>query len=151
MKTTRIFLMLLMLWAGAGVGRSETNTPVLEGDPGERHFELLTVGALSFTNVWVARQTNFHILIRHDGGIYTIKLTDLPQKELAELKSQVGDLASTDASSDKPHVDSWLERAKSLIKNATPKTKMIGGAAVILVIVLLFVVLLRRKDTAPAV
>ncbi len=60
----------------------------------ERHFESLTIGSLSYTNVWVHRQTNFNILIRHQGGIDTIKLTDLPQSELDELRPQLGELAN---------------------------------------------------------
>lgn len=60
----------------------------------ERHFETLAIGALTYTNVWLHRQTNFNILIRHAGGIETVKLTDLPKDELAALRPQLGDLAN---------------------------------------------------------
>ena len=60
----------------------------------ERHFETLAIGALTYTNVWVHRQTNFNILIRHAGGIETVRLTDLPKDDLAALRPQLGDLAN---------------------------------------------------------
>jgi hypothetical protein len=60
----------------------------------ERHFDSLTIGELVYTNVWVHRQTNFNVLIRHAGGIHTIKLTDLPKAELDALRPQLGDLAN---------------------------------------------------------
>jgi len=68
----------------------------------ERHFDNLSVGELNFTNVWVHRQTNFNVLIRHAGGIYTIKLTDLPKEDLDALRPQIGDLANIEE--DKEHV-----------------------------------------------
>jgi hypothetical protein len=70
------------------------------GRPFEKHFESLTVGELVFTNVWVNRQTNFNILIRHRGGIHTIRLTDLPQEELDALRPQLGDLANIELEKD---------------------------------------------------
>jgi len=60
----------------------------------ERHFASLIIGELTYTNVWVHRQTNFNILIRHSGGIDTIKLTDLLQSELDALRPQLGELAN---------------------------------------------------------
>lgn len=60
----------------------------------ERHFESLTIGASIYTNVWVHRQTNFNVLIRHAGGIDTIKLTDLPKSDLDALRPQLGELAN---------------------------------------------------------
>ncbi len=60
----------------------------------ERHFDSLTIGELVYTNVWVHRQTNFNVLIRHAGGIDTIKLTDLPKSDLDALRPQLGDLAN---------------------------------------------------------
>ena len=60
----------------------------------ERHFDRLTVGGIVYTNVWVHRQTNYNVLIRHSQGIHTIRLTDLPQEDLDELRPQIGDLAN---------------------------------------------------------
>ncbi|HAV64042.1 MAG TPA: hypothetical protein DCY13_16955, partial [Verrucomicrobiales bacterium] len=62
----------------------------------ERYFEKLTIGELTYKNVWVHRQTNFNVLIRHAGGIQTIKLTDLPKTDLDALRPQLGDLARID-------------------------------------------------------
>lgn len=148
MKTICKWLLLLALALSGGFSRAETNSPVVTDDPNERHFDLLTVGAMSFTNVWVHRQTNFNILIRHDGGIYTIKLTDLPTDELAQLKSQIGRLASVDKNKDEPKSASWMEKVKALLKESSPRTKIIAGSSVLLVIALL-VVAMRRKDCAP--
>lgn len=60
----------------------------------ERYFERLTVGELTFDNVWVHRQTNNNVLIRHAAGIHTIKLTSLPKTDLEALRPQLGDLAA---------------------------------------------------------
>lgn len=81
------------------------------GDPDvtERHFDRLVVGNMTFTNVWVNRQTNFNILIRHEGGIYTLKLTDLPKKELDALKPQLGDLASVQGRKEPRIVSKYVE------------------------------------------
>lgn len=58
----------------------------------DRFFDLITVGNQRFTNVTVSPQTNQNILIRHLGGIETIKLNELPQEEIDELKPQLGEL-----------------------------------------------------------
>lgn len=118
------------------------------GGAAERQFELLKVGELSFTNVWVHRQTNFNILIRHTGGIHTIKLTDLPASELAELKSQIGELAAVDsASTDKRPAAGLLAKLTNALKNAKPQTLVIAAAAALLLIGLVVAVL--RRDKAP--
>lgn len=149
MKTICRWLVLVALVLSGGFARANTNSAATTGDPNERHFDLLTVGAMSFTNVWVHRQTNFNILIRHDGGIYTIKLTDLPTDELAQLKSQIGHLASVEATKDEPKPDSWMDKVKALLKQTSPRTKIIAGSAILLVFALLFVAM-RRKESAPS-
>lgn len=115
----------------------------------EAHFEVLKVGELAFTNVWVHRQTNFNILIRHNGGIHTIKLTDLLADELAELKSQVGDLAVIDRPADSSTAGGLLEKLKTAFKTATPQTLAILGAAVVLAIGLAVVVRRRGQAVPP--
>jgi hypothetical protein len=67
----------------------------------------LTIGGIVYTNVWVHRQTNFNVLIRHAQGIHTIKLTDLPKEDLAELRPQIGDLANIDENRASIVVDQW--------------------------------------------
>ncbi len=109
---------------------------------------MLKVGELSFTNVWVHRQTNYNILIRHTGGIHTIKLTDLPADQLAELKSQVGNLAAIDAPADKS-ASGLLEKLKVALKNARPQTLAIAGAIAVLVVGLI-IVIRRRNGSAPS-
>ena len=119
-------------------------------DDDERHFEALKVGELAFTNVWVHRQTNFNILIRHSGGIHTIKLTDLPAKELAELKSQIGDFAAMEKPAGNTPAAGLLEKIKAALKNASPQTLAIVGAAAVLMIGLIIVIRRRNRGDPPA-
>ncbi|HAV64041.1 MAG TPA: hypothetical protein DCY13_16950, partial [Verrucomicrobiales bacterium] len=65
MKTITTWLLTLVLATLAGAVQSQESGGSVGEDPSERHFEVLNVGDLSFTNVWVHRQTNFNILIRH--------------------------------------------------------------------------------------
>lgn len=90
-----------------------TAAPASVGKAYERHFDKLVVGDLTFTNVWVNRQTNFNILIRHSGGIYTIKLTDLPKVELEALKPQIGDLANIEIKDNPKIVSRYIELQNS--------------------------------------
>lgn len=148
MKAILGWLASMLLVLGCGIARAQTDEAPPVVDPTERHFDLLKVGALSFTNVWVHRQTNYHILIRHDGGIYTIKLTDLPGTELAELKSQIGHLASVDAPEKQPKRSSWLDKVKTWFQESSPRTKIIWGSGTLLAVALL-VLVFRRKESAP--
>lgn len=76
----------------------------------ERYFDSLTVGGIVYTNVWVHRQTNYNVLIRHSHGIHTIRLTDLPQGDLDELRPQLGDLANIEENNNIV-TDKWDELA----------------------------------------
>jgi hypothetical protein len=116
----------------------------------ERHFELLNVGQLAFTNVWVHRQTNFNILIRHSGGIHTIKLTDLPANELAELKSQIGDLAALEKPAGSPAANGLLEKFKTALQKASPRTLAIAGSGAVLLTGLVIVARRRGQSAPPA-
>ncbi|GEM_PF-2114685 len=73
----------------------------------ERFFNSLTIGGIAYTNVWVHRQTNFNVLIRHAQGIQTIKLTDLPKGDLDELRPQLGDLANIEMNRGFVVADQW--------------------------------------------
>lgn len=77
----------------------------------ERFFNNLTIGGIIYTNVWVHRQTNYNVLIRHSQGIHTIKLTDLPKEDLDELRPQLGDLANIEEDRASVVVDKWGEIA----------------------------------------
>jgi hypothetical protein len=107
--------------ADAAAGTVPVEEPAATGGPApavssranERHFELLTIGEVAYTNVWVHRQTNFNILIRHAGGIQTIKLTDLPQADLAALRPQLGDLANIEIKTDPELVSRFKEMQAS--------------------------------------
>lgn len=141
-----MILIVTLTWQVAT--RAKANAGTTASNDSERHFEMLRVGELGFTNVWVHRQTNFNILIRHSGGIHTIKLTDLPADELAELKSQVGDLAAIDQqlAGEKP-AKGLVEKLKAALKNAKPQTLAVVAAAVLLVG--LAIVIRRRSAAAP--
>ncbi len=89
----------------------------------ERHFETLAIGALTYTNVWLHRQTNFNILIRHAGGIETVKLTDLPEDELAALRPQLGDLANI-AEAREPQLVSRLKEMEGSEASEIYKAKL---------------------------
>jgi len=144
MKSLRLWLLaLLTVVSGSAVSAQQ------KADAAERHFELLTVGELAFTNVWVHRQTNYNILIRHSGGIHTIKLTDLPDKELAALKSQIGDLAAMDEPKRERSAASWLEKLKQLAAGASPQVLALGGAALVLFVILMIALARRRGSSAP--
>ncbi len=129
--------------------RAQDRTAASRGDL-EQHFELVTVGALAFTNVWVHRQTNYNILIRHNGGIHTIKLTDLPGDELAELRSQIGDLATVEQPDENSAATGLLAKLQAAFQNTSPQTRAIVGAAAILLIALIFVVRRRNRSAPPA-
>lgn len=92
---------------------TESPTPTVSSRTNERHFDRLTIGEIAYTNVWVHRQTNFNILIRHAGGIQTIKLTDLPQADLAALRPQLGDLANIEIQTDPELVSRFKEMQAS--------------------------------------
>lgn len=76
------------------VKSSATSQPGQARRENERRFPTLQIGELVYTNVIVHRQTNFNILIRHAHGIHTIRLTDLPESDLAALRPQLGELAN---------------------------------------------------------
>lgn len=115
----------------------------------ERHFETLKVGTLAFTNVWVHRQTNEVILIRHSRGIHSIKLSDLPSEELIELKSQIGDLAELAPK----RASGWrdnpvVQKIMGLFGGGSDRTKFVFIAIGVLVVLLMAVKLRKPKDTA---
>lgn len=146
MKSICVSLLALLLLAGAGTTRAQ-DAGETSSDALERHFEVLTVGELAFTNVWVHRQTNFNILIRHTGGIHTIKLTDLPGDELAELKSQIGELATIETAAPG---NALIERITAALKNVSPRTWAIAGAAGGLLIILIIAGRRRSQSAPPA-
>ena len=139
--------LVALLWAM--VARAEDHATNASQDTNERHFEQLKVGELNFTNVWVHRQTNFNILIRHSRGIHTIKLSDLPGSELAELRSQIGDLAEIATPDTTKSPQSLLARLKELLEGKDRPKVLIGAAAVGLVLVLVVRVIVRRRDKTP--
>lgn len=149
MRANRWLLILIVTLTWQVATRAKANAGTTASDASERHFEMLKVGELAFTNVWVHRQTNFNVLIRHSGGIHTIKLTDLPADQLAELKSQVGDLAAIDqqTAGEKP-VKGLIETLKAALKNANPQTLAVAAAAAVLLVSLVIVVR-RRGGAAP--
>jgi len=113
----------------------------------ERHFDTLTVGPLSFTNVWVRRQTNAVILIRHSMGIHSIKLSDLPSNELEELKSQVGDLAHTPGAQEGGwRNNALIQKLLAMVNGSSGRTQIILGIAVFLTLLLIVVKKLSRKS-----
>ncbi len=150
MKPLRVWLLTLLTLGWLGVVPTQAAAAASSRDDDERHFEALKVGELAFTNVWVHRQTNFNILIRHSGGIHTIKLTDLPAKELAELRSQIGDLAAMEKPAGYTPAAGLLEKIKAAFKNASPQTLAIAGAAAVLLIGLIFVIRRRNQGSPPA-
>lgn len=117
-----------------------------QDDTEERQFETLTVGELSFTNVWVHRQTNFNILIRHSRGIHTIKLTDLPSDQLAALQSQIGDLADVTPPPSGVNAEGLLAKLQAMLGGVSQQTLIIAGA-IILLLLLLTVMRSRQKET----
>lgn len=113
----------------------------------ERHFESLTVGALSFTNVWVHRQTNEVILIRHSMGIHSIKLSDLPSDELLELKSQVGHLAEVGpAKAAGRNGSALVEKVLNLLNGSSSRNKTITGVVLFLFLMLIVSKFRGRKN-----
>jgi hypothetical protein len=148
MKTALTCLAAGLVFSCANPAFAQDGGSAAERDELERHFELITVGELAFTNVWVNRQTNFNILISHQGGIHTIKLTDLPAGELAELKSQIGDLADIAQPGEAPKATALIDKLKAFFKEATPRTWAIVGSAALLVVALITAAL--RRDKAPA-
>lgn len=148
MKTIRVWLLAWLAVTCLDSVRAQERAAAK--DDLEQHFELVTVGALAFTNVWVHRQTNFNILIRHDGGIHTIKLTDLPGEELAELRRQIGDLASVEQPAGKTAADGLLARLQAAFQKTSPQTRAIVGAAAVLLVALLFIVRRRNRTAPPA-
>lgn len=131
---------MLLLGCGSFVSAAapEAAGQTLGEKSAERHFEFLAVGALSFTNVWVHRQTNEVILIRHSVGIHSIKLSDLPSDELRELKSQIGDLAEVPT----PKKTGWqnipfVKKIMAMIAGTSVTTKAILGSGLFLMILLM--------------
>jgi hypothetical protein len=142
-------------------GKPATSAPGGRRDV-ERHFDSLTIGELVYTNVWVHRQTNFNVLIRHAGGIHTIKLTDLPQSELDALRPQLGDLANIKEDKE-PEVVSRLKemrdsemsaayqvKLEELMRNAEPTLRalvlpVIGGLVLLHLISSFFIYSLCKK------
>ena len=150
MKSLRVWLLTLVTLGWLSILPVGAAAAAASRDDDERHFEALKVGELAFTNVWVHRQTNFNTLIRHSGGIHTIKLTDLPAKDLAELKSQIGDLAAMDKPTGNTPAIGLLEKIKAALKNASPQTLAIVGAAAVLMIGLIIVIRRRNRGDPPA-
>ncbi len=128
----------------------------------ERHFDSLTIGELVYTNVWVHRQTNFNVLIRHAGGIHTIKLTDLPQSELDALRPQLGDLANIKEDKEPEVVSRFKEmrdsemsavyqvKLEELMRNAEPTLRalvlpVVGGLVLLHLISSFFIYSLCKK------
>jgi hypothetical protein len=150
MKTITTWLLTLVLATLAGAVQSQESGGSVGEDPSERHFEVLNVGDLSFTNVWVHRQTNFNILIRHSRGIHTIKLTDLPSDQLVSLQSQIGDLASITPPKSGGEGGRFLDKIRALLAGASQRTLIIGGAIGFLLIVLLVMKMRKPGDVPPA-
>ena len=114
---------------------------------GERHFESLTVGALCFTNVWVHRQTNEVILIRHSMGIHSIRLSDLPSDQLEELKTQVGDIAEIQpAEKTAPHSGAFVQKLRAVFEAGSVRTKLVFGLVGFLFLMLIASKFLGRKS-----
>lgn len=129
LETTILTSLFLVIFTSSGPGQAaedsaastgpsenpaatESPAPTVSPRTNERQLELLTIGAVAYTNVWVHRQTNFNILIRHAGGIQTIKLTDLPQADLAALRPQLGDWANIELQLD-PQLVSRLKEMQA--------------------------------------
>jgi hypothetical protein len=148
MKTIRVCLLAWLAVIGPDAVRAQDRAASPKDDM-ERHFESVTVGELAFTNVWVHRQTNFNILIRHNGGIHTIKLTDLPGDELAALRRQIGDLARMEQPDD-ASADGLLARLQAMFQDTRPQIRAIVGAAAVLLVALLFIVRRRNRTAPPA-
>ena len=148
MKMTLQCLLALLIGSCLSNAQSPAADDSASSEPMERHFDMLKVGVLSFTNVWVHRQTNYHILIRHDGGIHTIKLTDLPSHELEELKSQIGNLANVEPQSNSNGLVAVLEQFLAKIRQGDPRTLAIGGSGALLLIALVIKASRRGKEPA---
>jgi hypothetical protein len=149
MNTIRNGLLVLLLCSAVGAAPSQEPPAGTSKDPLEAHFDEVKVGELSFTNVWVFRQTNFNILIRHNGGIHTIKLTDLPGNELAELQGQIGMLATLDHADPNADAKTLLGKFKALVAAAGTTTVTIVGGSAVLFLLLVIAMLARRKKSGP--
>jgi len=145
MNVIRWMLILMAMLLGRAAIHAQAPASTTASTSSERHFDMVKVGELAFTNVWVHRQTNFNILIRHNGGIHTIKLTDLPENELAELKSQIGDMATVDQSSGKRAAGGLLEKLQAALTNMSPRTLVMGASAAVLLVGLIIVVCRRAR------
>ena len=117
---------------------SQPAVPTSPKDEGDRHFETLVVGDLSFEDVWVHRQTNAVILIRHSMGIHSIKLSDLPSDELEELKAQVGDLAEVPEEKPRWQSNTFVQKIMAMFYGSGGQTKtilvIVGGLALLLLL-----------------
>ena len=149
MKSLRHWVVTFVWLSCLMVNRAPAAEPVAPSTASERHFEMLKVGELNFTNVWVHRQTNFNILIRHSRGIHTIKLSDLPDHELAQLRSQIGDLADLAGTEKREPAQSLLARLKELLEGKHRPKVLAAAAALILILVLGVAAIIRRRDQAP--
>jgi hypothetical protein len=152
MKSLSLWMMLLLFTCGnlvAAVAKDNVGETGAENE--ERHFESLTVGALSFTNVWVHRQTNTVILIRHSRGIHSIKLSDLPHEELTELKSQIGDLAELPPTEKSGWRNSaFVQKLLVMYEGSSGRTRIILGIVVFLLVLLVIAKKLGRKSVVAA-
>ena len=148
MKNIFTSMSLLLVCGSLFSAVAQERPPTKEEENEERHFEMLTVGALTFTNVWVHRQTNAVILIRHSMGIHSIKLSDLPAGELAELKSQVGEMAEMPATEKSGWKNNQLiQKLTALLNESTGRTKIILGCVAFLMLALVASKMIKRKSS----
>ena len=141
-----------MLVLGTGALHAATQDSESAGDSnyGDRHYESLTVGELSFEDVWVHRQTNAVILIRHSMGIHSINLTDLPAEELRELQSQVGELAEVDTDGPSWWESGLLRDMLNMFSAGTASTKIILVIVAGLVVALFAIRVVGKRNPVAA-
>jgi hypothetical protein len=130
-------------------GFAVETTPDGSASGQDRHFETLTVGALEFVDVWVHRQTNAVILIRHSRGIHSINLTDLPADELEELKAQVGQMADVPKTRSGWSESGLLAKLSALFEESSPQTKIFTGLVAALSVTFVMVRSVGKKTALP--
>ncbi|GEM_PF-2471338 len=152
MKSLCTWMMLLLFTGGtlfAATAKDHVGKTDEENE--ERHFETLTVGARAFTNVWVHRQTNAVILIRHSMGIHSIKLSDLPTEELEELKSQIGDLAELPPEPKSGwRNNAFIQKILAMYEGSSGRTRIILGVVAFLLVLLMVAKKMGGKSAVAA-
>ena len=131
-------------------GLVSAEEPVSTSEELEVHFDSLTVGELKFDDVWVHRQTNAVILIRHSYGIHTIDIADLPTAERVELEKQVGDLAALPEPESGWKTHALVLKLKSLIGGGSSSNNIMVGIIAGLVVLLAAVRVFGKKGSTAA-